>query len=104
MGDVEETDFEEGVAEGGEEGGFGGGGVGEGEVEDGDLGEGHPGGIGMCRLFPLWVKKGTVDIEDELKSTIPKPEDEDTDGEEHAISLLEQDVNNAGIMDVYLMI
>ena len=41
-------------------------------------------------------------MEDELKSTIPKPEDEDTDGEEHAISLLEQDVNNAGIMDVYL--
>ena len=36
MGDVEEADFEEGVAEGEEESRLGGGGGGEGEVEDGD--------------------------------------------------------------------
>jgi hypothetical protein len=34
-----------------------------------------------------------VDMEDELKSTIPKPGNEDKNGEEHAISLLEQYVN-----------
>jgi hypothetical protein len=34
-----------------------------------------------------------VDMEDELKCTIPKPGNEDTNGEEHAISLLEQYVN-----------
>lgn len=41
VADVEEADFEEGVAEGVEECGFGFWVSGEGEVEDGDRGEGH---------------------------------------------------------------